>query len=294
MLDLVGRNVRRHLQLAGLEAAGGGGEVGRRIVDDRVDLDVRRVVEVLVLLQPDMRVRHELLQRVGAVRDPVLRLDKVLAEFLHGGRMDRQPGLVRQQFQEIGGGPLQRNLERALVDRLDAEVFELGAFACLVDLLGIEDGVEDVGVFRPGLRIDHAPEREDEIIRRDRVAIRPFGVGAQLEAVALAVGRHRPALGDTGHDLAVDMVDHQAFGEIAQEMGFADRRGLVRIERFGIAVIAAMEHDLRQGGAGKACERKKKAARQRERPDGAPESGLTVGRTHERSPNVSHGPLSRF
>lgn len=235
-----------------------------------------------------MRVRHELLQRVGAVRDPVLRLDEVLAELLYGRRMDRQPGLVRQQFEEIGGGPLQRDLERAIVGRPDAEVLELGAIARLVDLLGVADRVEDVGVFCSRLRIDHAPERKDKIVRRDRVAIRPFGAGAQLECVAFAVRRHRPTFGDAGHNLTVDVVDHQAFGQVAQQMRLAHRRGLVRIERLGIAVIAAMEHDLRHGGTGK---RKKKAARQRERPDGTSDPGLTMDLTHERSPNSSDGPL---
>lgn len=91
--------------------------------------------------------------------------------------MDRQPGLVRQQFEEIGCRPLQSDLERALVDRPDAEVLEAGAFAGLVDLLGIADRVEDVGVFRAGFGIDHAPEREDEV---------PAVTGSPFDHFALA------------------------------------------------------------------------------------------------------------
>jgi hypothetical protein len=51
------------------------------VVDD-VELDVRRVMELRVLDQSDVIVRDEFLQREGAVRDQIARLDEVVAEFL--------------------------------------------------------------------------------------------------------------------------------------------------------------------------------------------------------------------
>ena len=46
--------------------------------------------------------------------------------------MHGQAGLVRQQFEEVGGRPLQRDLEAAVVDGLDAEFVEPGPCRALL------------------------------------------------------------------------------------------------------------------------------------------------------------------
>ena len=137
-LHLVGRKIVGGVELAGLVAAHHGGEVRGREVVDRVDLDVLGVVVVLVLDELDVRVRHELGELVGAVRHHVAGLDEVLAELLDRGLMHGQAGLVGQQFEEVGGRLLERDLEGLVVDGLDAEFLDLAL--ALVDLLGFMIG----------------------------------------------------------------------------------------------------------------------------------------------------------
>ena len=197
-----------------------------------------------------MRVRRQLLEHVGAVGDPVLRFRGLLCCLGYAGRMHGQGALVGQEFEQIGRRLLQRDLQRALVGSGDAERFERGAGGRLVDRRGIADRKEQVGVFRAGFRVDDAPEGIDEVRGPDRIAIRPFCVAAQLEAPAPAVRTHRPAFGDAGHDLALHIVDDEALAQVAQQMRFRDGGGLVWIERFGIAVIAAMEDDPALGACG--------------------------------------------
>ncbi len=124
VLELVGRDVGGEMQIAGLEAPRRRREVGGRVEDHRIDLHIGRCVEMWVPVEPDMRVRRQLLQHVGAVRDPVLRPRRLLHRHGHAGLVHRQGALMGQEFEQIGRRLLQRDLQRALVWSGDAECFD--------------------------------------------------------------------------------------------------------------------------------------------------------------------------
>jgi hypothetical protein len=195
-----------------------------------------------------MGIRRPFLQHIGAVRHPVLGLGVIGAVLLHARLMHGIAGLVRQQLQEIRRRPLQRDLQRLVVDRPDAEVLQLRAFQLLVDLLRILDREKDVGVFRASFRIDDAAEGENVVRRLEVVAVRPFGVGAQLEGVDCPVAGLLVALGDAIDDFALGVVDHQAVPQVARQMRLGDNAALLHIQRFRVAVVAAVERHLREGG----------------------------------------------
>jgi hypothetical protein len=159
--------------------------------------------------------------------------------------MHRQAGLVGQQLQEVGGRPLQAYLERAVVDRLGAELLRLRL--ALVDLLGVQDGIKDVGVLGARSPGPEPAVGEHEVGRLDGIAVRPLGVGAEREAVELAVVAHLPLLGRAGDDLGLVVVDHQAVIEVAQNMRLVDGRRLVRVERLGVGIVAAVVDHLGRG-----------------------------------------------
>ena len=180
--------------------------------------------------------------------------------------MHGRAALMGQELEEVGRRALERDLDRAVVDRLDAEVLELRARLALVDLLGVEDRIEDVGIFRAGVRVHDAAEGEDEVGRLHRVAVRPFRVAPEREAVDAAVVGDLVLLGHPRRDLAGAVVDEETFVEVAQDIGLVDRRGLVRIEGLGIGVVAAVVGDLRRC---RARERRRRHRGERERPEPA-------------------------
>ena len=102
-----------------------------------------------------------------------------------------------------------------VVDRLHAELST--GTAALVDLFGILDRIEDVGVAGRGLRIFDAAIEKTKSSAVTWRAVRPFGVSADLERVDRAVGRDGPALGSAGHDLAVGVIDGQALVEVLDD-----------------------------------------------------------------------------
>ena len=90
---------------------------------------------------------------------------------------------MRQHLREIGQRRNDLDLQRVVVNRLHAQI---GRPACARDDFG---GVHHLhqfhvpGVFRRGCRIDQALPGVDEITRDDRIAVRPFRLGAQVEGV---------------------------------------------------------------------------------------------------------------
>ncbi len=88
-----------------------------------------------------------------------------------------------ERLQEVGRRRLERDLERLVVDRLDAE---LGGFAG-GNLGRILDRILQIGVLGRRLGVEQARERVDEVLRRHRLAVGPLGVGPQLERIDRAV-----------------------------------------------------------------------------------------------------------
>ena len=93
----------------------------------------------------------------------------LVAVLLDRGPVDRIGGLVHQLVEEIGSRRLERDLQRVIVNGLDAQL--VGLQFVLVDLFGVLDGIEDVGVFGGGRRILETLVGEDEVAGGDRVAV---------------------------------------------------------------------------------------------------------------------------
>ena len=140
--DLFGRRIVVGVQFTCLEPAHGSTAVFGRIEEHRVDLDVVRIVEVRVLGRLDVRVRNEFREGVGTVGDDVLRLHEVGAVGLNGGRMNGQPGLVRQLLDEVGCRCFESDISSVLSSRAFTPISSGCEFA-LVDLFGILDRVEN-------------------------------------------------------------------------------------------------------------------------------------------------------
>lgn len=93
---------------------------------------------------------------------------------------------MHQGIEEIRGGVFKRDFERLVVDRLDAELVEIGDLT-LVDLFRVLDGELQIGIIGGILRVDEALEGEDEVSCRYRLAIGPLDAVAKLEGVDLAI-----------------------------------------------------------------------------------------------------------
>ena len=68
-----------------------------------------------------------------------------------------------------------------------------GRERALVVGLGVGQHVEHGRVIGAQRRREHAPDRAREVLGGDRLAVRPAGVGAEMEGVGEGVGRHLPA-----------------------------------------------------------------------------------------------------
>jgi hypothetical protein len=89
--------------------------------------------------------------------------------------------------------------------------------------------------------------RSFSFLRRQRLAVGPFRVGAQMEGPGQAVGRDFPALGDARHDLFIGIERQQSHEHVAIDRQRAGTRTLLRIERLGLLLRQAMQHLLGPG-----------------------------------------------
>jgi len=126
----------------------------------------------------------------------------------HRGFVYRVGRRVVQQAEEVGGRRLQTHLQRLVVDRQDAEL--VGWQLAGDHGLGVDDRVEDLRVLRAGGRVGRAPQAEDEVVRGDRIAVGPAGVGADVEGVDRAVVADVPGLSRARDHRAVWRLDGQA------------------------------------------------------------------------------------
>ena len=246
-LDLVGGEVVGEIHFLRFETTDRGRLIVDRIEDHLVELDIGGIPIIGVLLHRQAVVRHMRRQLECAIRNHHTRFDEVRAVLFDARLADRKRRLVCEQFQEEGRRPFEGNLQGLFVDGLYAELVD--RHFALVDLFGVLDREEDVGVFGRGLRILHAAEGEGEILCRHRRSVRPLGIGTQFERVDGTVVRKLPGFGGARNDLARGIVDRQAFIEVLEDELLDVDGGVGLVERLRFAGIAAVKYRLGERGA---------------------------------------------
>ena len=139
---------------------------------------------------------------------------------------DRVVGGKCHQLVEVGDGPLQGNLQRAVVYGYRAQAFQ-GQLAA-GDGFGVFDAVQDERVLRRVGRIQGQAPGENEIVGRYRLAVAPQRVFAEPERGAVVV--HLPAFGHAGHQLVVLIVAEQSFHDVPQHHAAEHVRGQRAVE----------------------------------------------------------------
>ena len=178
---------------------------------------------------------------------------------------------------------LQGDDEGAFVGGADAE--RVDGQAPGVDAARVLHRVQDARVFRPRARVHQAAEGVDEIRRRDRVAVRPARLGAQVEGVGQGVHADVPARCHAGPQPAFAVEDGQALVKLVEYPSFRDRRHLVGVEGGRLHRLAAAPRDdagrLSRCADGEADEREKQA-----------EGSGAGGQEDVRPPPLAHAPRS--
>ena len=220
--------------------------------DHRVDAHVGGVPVVGVALQADVALGHPFGQAVGAVGDQVPGPGPFVAVPLDGFAVHGVGVHVREQTDEVGRRRLEGDLEGVRVHGLHPEPVQLLDLT-LGDVLTVGDGPEDEGVAGTHRRIHPPPQREDEIVSRNRIAVGPFGVLPETERVDLAVIAQGPALRHPRHMGAVRRFRHQPLEQVALDIGRGDSRRLVHVQGFRLRAVAPLESVLGRvaGGNGK-------------------------------------------
>ncbi len=165
---------------------------------DRFEPHVLRIPILRIADVDELVVRLPGLQRERAARDDVLRLRPCLAVGLDGLARDGAEELMRDQPGKERHGLRERELDGAIVDRCHADVFRF-AFALVVGLRAF-DVVGEVCGSRGELRREAAAQRIHEVVRGDRIAVRPFRV-AKIKGEFGVVAVGLPSLGERGNGL---------------------------------------------------------------------------------------------
>ena len=236
--DLFGRNIIVGLDFAGHEAAQRRAAIFKRVKYFAIERDVCRIVIGGVLGQNDSIVRNKLFQHESAVRHHMGGADEIRSKILDGFSMQRLGGHMGELGDKIGCRIFQRDFKRCLVHGAHAQSFDR-QFA-FVDPCRVLQRIKNIGVGRAGRRRHQPPEREDEIVRGQPVAIRPFGVCAKLKIVGRAGGIGCPTRRGAGNDRAARVIGDEPLEKLVENIAFDQGRGLVRIERTGIAKFASM------------------------------------------------------
>ncbi len=176
--DSVGLYIGVDIQFAAHDAALGGNGVGGWVVVDLVEADALGVIEQRVLDHPDIVAQPPGDHLERAVAHEVTRLTPRIAPLFHHVPRHREHGGVLGDLGQVGGRMVQRQLKGVGVQRLCAQRFQRHVAA--VHGRRVLDEIEQVGIFRRQLGIQDPPQGEDEVIRGQGLAIRPFGV-AQVE-----------------------------------------------------------------------------------------------------------------
>ncbi len=248
-LVLVGREVGENVEFAGTVTLQRGFLILKHEELRAVDLDILSTVILVVLDGRDVRTGDPFGRLVRTVGDDVANLDPVLTLGLDDMLRQRIGRVVHQGVDEIGGRVFKGDLERLVVDRLDAELVQIGDLA-LVDLLCVLDGELQIGVVGRIFRIDEALEGEHKVAGRYRLAIGPLDAITELESVDLAIRGNGPAFGLAGNRVVLGVFGDEAFEDVAGNTVFPVAGEFLRIQRGGVATIM----DIQRGRVGRKCE----------------------------------------
>ena len=211
------------------------GQRGVLIVDgqrgDGLDDGVFVVPVVRVRLHHHLFAQHMFLEDIGAVADQRPGLRPFVAIRLDHLLVDREGGGMGQHFREVGQGRVDRHLERVVIDGLHAQIVD--RHFARDDGGGVLDlhQLDIPGVFRGSRRIGEAFPGIDEVLRGDRVAIRPLGVVAQVEGIDGLVLGQIVAQRDAGDEGAGLIFIVKPFEERAQHAGAFDIGVDLRVHR---------------------------------------------------------------
>ena len=190
------------------------------------------------------------LEDEGPVADEVARSRPVtaalegIAVLFQRGAVHREHAVVVEQLQEVGCGVVQGHPQGVFIEHFDADFIEV------IDLpggegLGIADREIHVGVKIAEARGQCPLPRPGEVAGGHRVAVRPAGVGAQVEGVHQAVGTDFPALGDARDDLQGGRIlEHQAFEQGDDDVVLGHAGDDMGIELLRLGTIAPVQHLL--------------------------------------------------
>lgn len=190
------------------------------------------IVEPLILDRLDVGLGQPFHQLIGTVGNQVTGLDPVLTVPLHHMLGNRECRVVGQQFQEIRRGGFQGDFQGVVVNRTHAQLAQIPNLAG-VDRLGVLDGVQDVGIGGGRLRIHDPAQGEDEVMRRNRLAIRPLAVLAEMEGVDRSVvadgpvgrrARDDPAIRRVGDQPQEQVAHHHIFPVAGYQVGIQGSR----------------------------------------------------------------------
>ena len=186
----------------------------RDLLDDHVaGVPVERVLHPRVVL-----VERYLPEGVGAVRDHVPGRGPVAPVGFDRRPVRGEEGGVGGHRREVGQRRVQPHLQGVVVEGLHAELGGrrlAGEDGLGVDHLG-ELQVPPVG--RGGGGVDRAPPGVDEVVRGDRIAVRPPGVLAKREGVGRVAVGGLVVRGHAGNEVPRRILAEESFEEIANDV----------------------------------------------------------------------------
>ena len=148
-------------------------------------------------------------------------------------RMDRQERGVADLLDEPGLRRRELDLEGRVVESLDPDLVGKRVAALLAGVVvgGADDPVELVRVVGGELGRDRPLPRIFEVLRGDRVAVRPLPVRAEVERHGLSVLAHVPALGEAGHGRQVVPQLHERVHDVQEDVRRRRVGRQARVER---------------------------------------------------------------
>ena len=204
-----------------------------------VDGQCRNVLKDRVFVVPVKRVglhdhlfaQNMLLEQIGSVADQLARLGPFVAVLFDDLLIDRKDRRMGGHRREIGQRCGDLYFKGMIVDGANAQF--VNRFFTGDDLGRIRHlhQFDIPGIFRSGRRIGQAPPGINKVVGGNRVAIRPFGIVAQMEGIGgLVVGKLIPR-GHAGNQAAVLVLVHQAFEKRAQHTRAFDIGVDLRVHR---------------------------------------------------------------
>src|SRR5215212_4511218 len=196
---------------------------GIRLLDDlRLDLryiNVVRVPVVLVLDHGDATSRVELGHLVGTVVEQIFDTTRIIvALLLHELLLLRVVGEESGETKPVRCRGQQRHLERLVVRSLDSDVVGT-ALARVILVRAFHERRDDVSVDGRRLGIERAEPGVLEVMRRNRVPVRPLDAVTQGERVVESVPAYVYAFGHIWEGSGVRIQPVQARRHVLEYLG---------------------------------------------------------------------------